>query len=259
MRVIVDTDTGQLTVEGPPPATLPLYSDAAFEILSELWTKVGWNQKHSYGFSWLGRPIIQLPSDIVRIQEVIHRVQPDVIVETGIAHGGSLILYASLCKVLGRGRVVGVDVVIRPANRAAIERHPLASLVTLVEGDSTSAEVVRRVQGLVRSGERVLVLLDSDHRRAHVLRELEAYHGLVTPGSYIVATDGIMRDLHDTPRGAAGWRVDNPATAAEEFASRHPEFVLEPPAPPFDERTAPVEVTHWRGGWLRRREAGPPA
>jgi cephalosporin hydroxylase len=255
MRIIIDTDTARLTVDGTDGSSLPLYSDGAFEILSRLWTKVGWNQKHSYAFSWLGRPIIQLPSDMVRVQEVIHRTQPDVIVETGVAHGGSLIFYASVCKALGRGRVVGVDVAIRPTNRAAIEQHPLGALVTLVEGDSTSAEVVGRVRALVRPGERVLVLLDSDHSRRHVARELEAYHGLVTPGSYIVATDGIMRDLHDTPRGAPGWRTDNPATAAEEFATRHPEFVLESPAPPFDERSAPVEVTHWPDGWLRRREA----
>jgi cephalosporin hydroxylase len=256
MKITIDTDARRLTVDGAGGSSLPLYSDAAFEILSRLWIKVGWNQKHSYGFSWLGRPIIQLPADVVRVQEVIHRVAPDVIVETGVAHGGSLILYASLCKALGRGRVVGVDVAIRPANRAAIENHPLGALVTLVEGDSTDPGVVDRVRALVRPGERVLVLLDSDHSRAHVARELEAYHGLVTPGSYIVATDGIMRELHDVPRGAPQWRTDNPATAAEEFAARHPEFVLEPPAPPFDERAAAVEITHWPGGWLRRREIG---
>jgi cephalosporin hydroxylase len=261
MKIVIDTDTERLTVEGPGGSSLPLYSDAAFEILSALWTKVGWNQKHSYGFSWFGRPIIQLPSDIVRVQEVIHRLQPDVIVETGIAHGGSLILYASLCKALGRGRVVGIDVEIRPANRAAIEGHPLGSLVTLVEGDSTSPAVVGRVRALVQPGERVLVLLDSDHSRAHVTRELEAYHDLVTPGSYIVATDGIMRDLHDTPRGSPQWRTDNPASAAEAFAARHPEFELGAPTPLFDERSAPVEVTHWGGGWLRRRDdiVEPPA
>jgi cephalosporin hydroxylase len=255
MKIVIDTDAGRLTVEGSRPSSVPLYSDAAFEILSRLWTKVGWNQKHSYAFSWLGRPIIQLPSDLVRIQEVIYRLQPDVVLETGVAHGGSLILYASLCRLVGRGRVVGVDIAIRPANRAAIEQHPLGSLITLVEGDSTSGEVVQRVRALVRPGERVLVLLDSNHSRAHVAAELETYYGLVTPGSYIVATDGIMRDLHDTPRGAPEWRTDNPATAAADFAARHPEFVLEPPTPPFDERAVSVEVTHWGGGWLRRREA----
>jgi cephalosporin hydroxylase len=253
MKIVIDTDAATLIVDGPGGSRLSLYSDAAFEILSEVWTKVGWNQKHPYGFSWLGRPIIQLPSDLVRVQEVIHRVQPDVIVETGVAHGGSLVFYASLCKALGRGRIIGIDVEIRPGNRAAIESHALASLITLVDGDSVSPAVVKRVHALVHPGERALVLLDSNHGRDHVARELEAYHDLVTPGSYIVATDGIMRDLHDVPRGAPHWRSDNPAAAAADFAARHPEFVLEAPTPPFDERPAPVEVTHWRGGWLRRR------
>jgi cephalosporin hydroxylase len=257
MKITINTAPARLTIDGAGGASLPLYGDAAFEILSRLWVKVGWNQKHSYGFSWLGRPVIQLPSDLVRVQEVIYRVSPDVIIETGVAHGGSLIFYASLCKALGRGRVVGIDVEIRPHNRTAIERHALASLITLIDGSSTDPEVVRRVTALVRPGETVLVLLDSNHSRAHVLGELEAYHGLVTPGSYIAAADGIMRDLHDTPRGAAGWRDDNPAAAVAEFAARHPEFVLETPAPPFDERPRAVEVTYWPDGWLRRRESRP--
>jgi cephalosporin hydroxylase len=258
MKIAIDTEARRLTVDGAGGASLPLYSDAAFEILSRLWLAVSWNQKYSYGFSWFGVPIIQLPADLVRVQEVIHRVRPDVIVETGVAHGGSLIFYATLCQALGHGRVVGVDIEIRPANRAAIERHPLGHLVTLVDGDSTDPAVVDRVRALVRPGERALVLLDSNHSRAHVTRELEAYHGLVAPGSYIVATDGIMRDLADVPRGVPQWRTDNPATAAAEFAARHPEFILEPPAPPFDERSAAVEITHWPGGWLRRREGKGP-
>jgi cephalosporin hydroxylase len=251
MKITIDTDARRLTVDGT--GDLPLYGDAAFEVLSRLWVKVGWNQKHSYGFSWLGRPVIQLPSDLVRAQEVIHRLTPDVIVETGIAHGGSLVFYASLCALLGRGRVVGVDVDIRPHNRTAIERHPLASRITLVEGSSIDPAVVARVRGLIRPGESVLVVLDSNHRRAHVAAELEAYHGLVTPGSYLVVNDGVMRDLYDTPRGAPGWRDDNPAAAVAEFAARHPEFALEPPPPPFDERLSRAEVTYWADGWLRRR------
>jgi cephalosporin hydroxylase len=253
MKVTIDTDTRRLTLEGPDGRSLPLYGDEAFEILSRLWVKVGWNQKHSYGFSWLGRPVIQLPSDLVRLQEVIHRLTPDVIIETGVAHGGSLVFYASLCTALGRGRVVGIDVEIRPHNRLAIEGHPLVSLITLVEGSSTDPDVVRRVTSLVRPGETVLVLLDSNHSRAHVLAELEAYHRLVTSGSYLAVADGIMRDLHDTPRGTSAWRDDNPAAAVAEFAMRHPEFVLETPVPPFDERLSRYETTYWPDGWLRRR------
>jgi cephalosporin hydroxylase len=253
MRVTIDTETGCLIIDGPEGRSVPLYGDDAFQILSRLWVKVGWNEKHSYGFSWLGRPVIQLPSDLVRLQEVVHRLTPDVIIETGIAHGGSLVFHASLCKALGRGRVVGIDVEIRPHNRHALERHLLAPLITLVEGSSTEPEVVRHVASLVRPGETVLVLLDSNHTRAHVRAELEAYHRLVTPGSYIAVADGIMRDLHDTPRGAPGWRDDNPAAAVADFAARHPEFVLETPAPPFDERLSRCETTYWPDGWLRRR------
>jgi cephalosporin hydroxylase len=254
MKITIDTAAARLTVDGPDGGTVPLYGDAAFEILSRLWVKVGWNQKHSYGFSWFGRPVIQLPSDLVRAQELIYRLAPDVIIETGVAHGGSLVFYASLCRALGRGRVVGIDVEIRPHNRSAIERHALASLITLVDGSSTDPDVVRRVSALVRPGETVMVVLDSNHSRAHVAGELEAYHGLVTPGSYIVVNDGIMRDLHDTPRGAEAWRDDNPTAAVADFAARHPEFVLETPVPPFDERLSPAEVTYWPDGWLRRRE-----
>src|SRR3954468_7792383 len=136
MRLTIDTDAATLTVEkGPEPAqTLPLYSTQAFELLSEQWLKVGWNEKYVYTFSWLGRPLIQLPEDVIRIQEVVYRVKPDVIIETGVAHGGSLVLYASLCKAMGRGRVVGVDIEIRPHNRKAIESHELSELITLVEG-----------------------------------------------------------------------------------------------------------------------------
>ncbi len=253
MKLTLDTDSQTLVLEADGRREeMPLYSDRAFDLIADQWLKVGWNQRYSYTFSWMGRPIIQLPEDMVRTQEVIHRVQPDVIVETGVAHGGSLIYYASLCKVLGRGRVIGIDIEIRPANRQAIEAHPLASYITLIEGSSTAQSTVEQARGLVRPGETVLVLLDSDHSRAHVAAELEAYHGLVTPGSYLVATDGIMRDLGDVPRGRPEWVDDNPATAAAEFAARHPEFVLEQPAWPFNESGLTRNLTHWPAAWLRR-------
>jgi cephalosporin hydroxylase len=252
-RIVIDTDTQTLLVEDDEGArSLPLYSDEAFEIVSHQWVKVGWNQKYPYTFSWMGRPLIQLPEDLVRIQEVIWSVRPDVILETGVAHGGSLIFYATLCKAMDSGRVVGVDIEIRPHNRAAIEAHPLAPLVTLIEGDSVAAETVARAGGLIRGGETVLVILDSNHTKAHVRRELDAYHSLVSTDSYIVATDGVMRSLHDVPRGAPSWAEDNPATAAVEFAQEHPEFVLEQPPWPFNESTLAQNVTHWPDAYLRR-------
>jgi len=146
-----------------------------------------------------------------------------------------------------------VDIEIRPHNRAAIEAHELFPLIELIEGDSVAPETVARVKSLVRPGETVMVVLDSCHTKAHVLAELEAYHDLVTRGSYILAADGIMRDVTATPRGAAEWVDDNPARAAAEFVRRHPEFVIEQPAWPFNESELTDDITHFPGGWLRRK------
>lgn len=252
MKVSIDTQARTLQVEGEGGRTLPLYGTEAFEVLSDLWVKVGWNQKYPYTFSWMGRPVIQLPEDMVRMQEVLYRVRPDVVVETGVAHGGSLVYYASLMKAMGVGRVVGVDIEIRPHNRQAIEAHELSGMITLIEGDSAGAETVERVRSLIAPGETVLVILDSNHSHAHVTRELDAYHGLVTSGSYIVATDGVMRMVHDVPRGQPEWDTDNPAHAAEAWVAAHPEFTLEQPEWPFNESELRANVTHWPSAWLRR-------
>jgi cephalosporin hydroxylase len=258
MRMIIDATCGQLAVEdGKGPRTLDLYGKEAFELISSLWLKTSWNQKYSYTFTWLGRPIIQHPEDMVRLQEVIYFLKPDVIIETGVAHGGSLIFYASLFKAMGRGRtVMGVDIEIRPHNRQAIEGHELAPMISLVEGNSVAPAVVAKAAATIRPGDTVLVILDSSHSKAHVTAELEAYHHLVTPGSYIVATDGIMRDVFDVPRGQPSWRADNPAAAAGEFAARHPEFVIEPPQWRFNESPLDKNITSWPNAWLRRLETG---
>jgi len=245
----IDTEAGVMIRNGE---RMPLYGDASFRALSDLWVQVGWNQKYSYTFSWLGVPIIQLPEDMIRYQEVVARLRPDVIVETGIAHGGSAIFSASLCHLLGKGRVVAVDIEIRPHNQRAIEAHPLADVVTLIEGSSTDSSTIDAVKSQIRPGESVLVVLDSNHSYAHVGAELEIYAPLVTPGSYIVATDGVMQDLTQAPRGSADWARDNPARAARDFAAAHPEFVLEQPAWPFNESTLSSNITHWPDAWLRR-------
>lgn len=234
-------------------STLPFSSPNAFAWMSDAWLQAGWDVKHVYTFTWLGRPIIQLPEDVLRLQEVIWHLQPDVIIETGVAHGGGLIFYASLCKLMGKGRVIGVDIEIRPHNRAAIEAHPLASLLTLIEANSVAPETVASVKAQIQPGERVLVLLDSNHARDHVRAELEAYAPLVTPGSYIVATDGIMMDLVGAPRSQPDWDVNNPNTAAREFAQAHQEFVLAQPDWRFNESSGLTNnVTYWPGAWLRR-------
>ena len=253
MKFEVDTGRSTIRVEdGGNVRELDLYCRESFEILSRVWLKVGWNEKYPYTFSWFGRPIIQLPEDIVRAQEVIFRVRPDVIVETGVAHGGSLVFYATLCKAMNRGRVIGIDIEIRKHNREAIEAHEMRPLISLIEGSSVAPAIVDQVRASIRPGETVLVLLDSNHTKAHVAAELDAYHSLVTPGSYIVATDGSMQFLDDVPRGKPEWKDDHPSAAAMDFAARHPEFVLEQPDWPFNESNLRENVTHWPSAWLRR-------
>lgn len=253
MKMTIDTVAGSAEIEDAAGhRRLDLYSPEAFEKIAAIWVKTGWSQRYSYRFSWLGQPLIQLPEDVIRLQEVIWRLQPDVIIETGTAHGGTAVFMAGLCTLAGRGRVISVDIEIRADNRAAIEAHPLHDRITLIEGNSTAPDIVQKVMAEVRKGETVFVHLDSNHTYAHVTGELEAYATLVTAGSYIVATDGVMRDLHDVPGGHAEWKTDNPAAAAEDFAARHPEFVIEPPPRPFDESATAFDHTYLLSAWLRR-------
>jgi cephalosporin hydroxylase len=236
---------------------LPFASAEAFREVSKAWLRVGWDVKYVYGFTWLGRPIIQLPDDMLRLQEVIYRVRPDVIIETGIAHGGSLIYSASLCHLMGRGRVIGVDIDIRKQNRQAIEAHALACYITMFEGSSIADGIVRQVCEQVRNGEVVIVLLDSCHTRNHVLAELECYGPLVTSGSYIVAMDGIMQELEGAPRAAADWKINNPQAAVREFLRSHPEFVLDEPLAEFNEGIVADRVTYWPNAFLKRVKSNP--
>jgi cephalosporin hydroxylase len=249
MRILLDTSERVLEIDG---RRIGLYSDMAFEILSDIWVKVGWNQKYVYTFSWLGVPLIQLPEDVIRYQEAVFALRPDVIIETGIAHGGSAIFSASLLKLIGRGRVIAVDIEIRPSCREKIEAHVLHPLITMIEGSSTATDVVDAVKMQLSPGDRVLVVLDSNHSYAHVMAELEAYAPLVTLGLYIIATDGIMRDLADVPRGKRQWAWDNPAHAAAAFVARNPAFVIETPAWQFNESNLSRNISHWPNAWLRR-------
>lgn len=255
MKIVIDTEAQTVTAGEPGAAeTLPLYEKRAYELVAALWLKLSWVQKYSYTFTWMGRPIIQHPEDMIRLQEVIYFLKPDLIVETGIAHGGSLVFSAALMKAMGRGRVVvGVDVEIRPHNRKAIEAHELFPMIRLIEGDSVAPQIVAQAAAQVRPDDTVLVILDSKHSRDHVRRELEAYHHLVTPGSYIVATDGIMRDLWDVPRGQPAWKTDNPAQAARDFVAAHPEFAIEPPGWRFNESPLDHAISAWPDAWIRRR------
>jgi cephalosporin hydroxylase len=254
MSVIrIDEAAGLVFVEGPDGEIAhPMASPEAFHLVSRAWLRCGWDVKYVYGFSWMGRPVIQLPDDMVRIQEVIYRLRPDVIVETGVAHGGSLIFYASLCKAMEKGRIIGIDIEIRPHNRQAIEAHELFPWITLLEGSSTDAAIIEQVKGLIQPGETVLVLLDSNHTKAHVLDELERYGPMVTQGSYIVATDGVMAQVAGAPRTQPDWTWNNPLSAIDEFVAAHPEFVVEEPAFPFNEGVVTERVTYWPRAYLKR-------
>lgn len=187
--------------------------------------------KYSYNFSWLGRPIIQYPQDIVAMQELIWTLQPDLVLEAGIAHGGSLILWSSLLELNAAcggppdARVVGIDIEIRSHNRAAIEAHPLSKRITMIEGSSLDPDVITQARQAAAGRERVVVCLDSNHTHAHVLAELEAYAPLTTVGSYCVVFDTVIEDLPagmypDRPWGPG----DNPKTAVDEYLKSHPEF-----------------------------------
>jgi len=251
----IDIEKGWVSeINGSEVKAYPIDSAEAFSIISKAWLRSGWDNKYVYSFSWMGRPVIQLPEDLLRIQEVIYQVKPDLLIETGIAHGGSLIYYASIFKAMGKGRVIGIDIDIRPHNRRALEAHELYEYLTLIEGSSLAPEVINQVKKRVKPGETVMVVLDSCHSKQHVLEELEAYAPLVSPGSYAIATDGIMHSLGNAPRTETDWVWNNPKNAAEEFVVKHREFENVRPEFPFNEGNITEMVTYWPGAWLRRRK-----
>jgi len=254
LNLTIDNDAKTLTFdEDGVHREIPLFSPKAYEVLSRQWLRVGWALGSYHTFSWAGQPMLQLPEDVLRLQEVVYQIQPEVIVETGVCSGGSLLFHATLCEAIGKGRVIGIDIQIPKEVREAVEANRLAHRITMIEGDSASPEIVGAVRDLVGNTAPVMVILDSDHSRAHVLRELEAYAPLVTPGSCMLAEDGVMRDLADVPRGRPEWTKDNPTEAAREFAAAHPEFELRVPAWKFNFGGLRRNITYWPDGWLWRR------
>ncbi len=204
-------------------------ADEEFRALSYQWAIASAKHRYTYNFTWLGRPFIQFPQDMMAMQEVIWKARPDLIVETGIAHGGSLIFYASMLELLGGdGRVVGVDIDIRPHNREEIEKHPLFRRIDLIQGSSTDGETVRQVRDLAEESRRVLLVLDSNHTHEHVLAELELYSPLVGQGSYIVVFDTFIEDMPEDSFPDRPWsKGNNPKTAVWEFLERNDRFVID--------------------------------
>ena len=230
---------------GPKNKTVDLYSPQGLQMMSQLWIKVSTHFKLMYDATWMGRPIIQLPEDILMMQELIWRLKPDVIVECGIAHGGSLLFYASLCELMGKGRVIGVDIEIRPHNRVAIDQHPMRHRVDMIEGSSIAREIFDMVKKKIKRSEKVLVVLDSNHSRDHVLKEIQLYSDLVSKESYLVVMDGAQGLVWDIPLGKREWKEDNPLNAIEEFLKNDKRFVIDP----YFER---LKVTANPKGFLRR-------
>jgi cephalosporin hydroxylase len=248
MKNYIAKTGSKLTLEsGGELTTIDLYSAEGLGLLSNLWLKVATEYKVMYKPTWLGRPIIQFPNDIVAIQELLWKIQPDVVIETGVAHGGSLVLSASILQLIGKGKVIGVDVEIRAHNREAIKAHPLNHRIELIEGSSIEEETLVAVRRAMGDAKVVMVFLDSNHSESHVLRELELYSPLVTPGSYIVAHDGAQAWVWEIPRGKPGWKVDNPLGAIHKFLAVHPEFSI-------DLGPTRSGITCSPDGWLKKSD-----
>ena len=196
--------------------------------LTNQWFVESCKYKYSYNFSWMGRPIIQFPQDIMAMQEIIWQVKPDLIVETGIAHGGSLIFYASMLELIGEGQVLGIDVDIRQHNRVEIEQHPMFKRIIMIEGSSIDEEIAKQVYDLAKGKSRILLVLDSNHTHDHVLKELELYSPLVTKDSYLVVFDTVVEDMPEDFFPDRPWgKGNNPKTAVWEFLKTNKRFKVD--------------------------------
>jgi cephalosporin hydroxylase len=220
--------------------------DADMKHLQQCMLQAMVKYRYSYNFTWMGRPIIQFPQDIVALQELVWIIKPDLIIETGIAHGGSLIFYASLLELIGHGSVLGVDIDIRAHNRTRIENHSMAKRIEMIEGSSVEESVARKVHERAAGHSPVMVVLDSNHTHDHVLRELELYSPLVTNGSYLIVLDTVIEDLPEDAFPDRPWgKTDNPKTAVREFLARNSRFVVD------ETLEARLMVSAAPGGYLK--------
>jgi len=206
--------------------------DKSLKNLSMDWFLASHQYEYSYHFTWLGLPIIQFPQDIISIQEIIWKVKPDLIIETGIARGGSSILYASLLELIGHGEVLGIDIDIREHNKIEIEKHPLFKRVTMIEGSSINKKIANKVFKFAKGKKRILVILDSNHSHDHVLKEMKLYSELVSKGSYLIVFDTIVEDMPENWLNEHGidrpWnKGNNPKTAVWKFLKSNDRFKID--------------------------------
>jgi len=201
--------------------------------ISKEWIIGSADKKYSYNFSWMGRPIIQYPQDIIAMQEIIWDIKPDLIIETGIAHGGSLVFYASMLELIGNtGTVIGIDIDIRKHNREAIENHPMFKRIHLIEGSSTDSKIIKQVRKEASDKKTIMVILDSNHTHEHVLKELRAFAPLVTKGSYCVVFDTIIEKMPEGSFPDRPWDIgNNPWTAVHQFLNETDRFEIDTTIP----------------------------
>lgn len=238
-----------MSLHDPKDSTViaKMAADPEVQVLSRSLFNKTCDYRYTYNFKWLGRPIIQYPQDIVALQEVIWDVKPDLIIETGIAHGGSLILSASILQLLGgQGRVLGIDIDIRQHNREAIEAHPLAHRIDMLQGSSIDDQLAEKVRAIAANARSVLVILDSNHTHEHVLRELQLYAPLVTRGSYLIVLDTVVEYMPQDAFPDRPWGVgNNPLTAVTEYLKTTDRFELD------KEIEDKLLLTVGPGGWLK--------
>lgn len=227
--------------------------DQPFQALSQSWLLESMRRKYAYNFTWLGRPVIQNPADLIAMQEILWQVKPDLIIETGVAHGGSLLFYSSILELNAaaggptHAAVLGVDIDIRAHNRQAIQDHPFSSRVHLLQGSSVEDTLIERVREFASNYKRILVCLDSNHTHEHVIRELELYAPLVTVGSYCVVFDTFVEDMPKNLFADRPWGPgDNPKTAVHEFLKRDTDFEIDTEFP------AKLMITVAPDGFLKR-------
>ena len=202
--------------------------DVEFKKLSQRWFDISLKYEYPYHFTWLGRPIIQYPQDILIVQELIWKIKPDLVIETGIARGGSLIFSASILELIGKGNVIGIDVDIRKHNREEIEKHPMFKRIKMIEGSSIDKKIVKKIFKLAERKKKILVLLDSSHTHSHVLEELKSYSPLVNKGSYVVVFDTVLEDMPKNSFPNRPWdKGDNPKTAVKEFVKKSNRFKID--------------------------------
>lgn len=205
-----------------------MIKDKIFLDKGKSWFKDSWNYEYIYHFNWLGLPIIQLPQDIIALQEIIWKVKPDLIIETGVARGGSVIFSASILNLLGKGEVIGIDIDIRTNNRKAIEKHPLSNKITLIQGSSISKKIINQVYKIAKNKKNILVFLDSHHTHKHVLQELQLFSPLVRKGSYVIVFDTLVEDYPKNFFTNRPWNVgNNPKTAVHEFLKHNKRFKID--------------------------------